>query len=365
MKILYVATIGGFMPFFKDLVKKLIDEGHTVDFAANQSSAKVPEYYREWGCNVYDISCSRSPFSFGNIKAIKQIRNLARRYDVVHCHTPIAGIATRIACRRLRKKQNLKVIYTAHGFHFYKGAPKKNWILYYPFEKICSRWTDLLITINKEDFELAKKKMHAKEIEYVAGVGIDTKKFDRTNKHTLNKADLGMPTDAFVVLSVGELNRNKNHQIVVKALSKINNSRYFYVIAGKGDQHDDLIQLAQTMHVNLKLLGFRKDVDELYAMSDCYVLPSLREGLNVSIMEAMSSGLPVVCSNIRGNVDLVDTHGGFLCNPHSIDDFADAIKSVKKEMGEYNVKKIEAYDSSVINKRMVEIYENITHLKFK
>ena len=161
MKILYITTVGGTMNFFNSLIKELINDGYTIDIATNEVASKVPDCYKEWGCKIYHISTSRSPFSFGNIKAIKQIKKIAKDYDLVHCHTPLAGMATRLACRKLRKKQGLKVIYTAHGFHFYKGAPKKNWMIYYPIEKMCSRWTDVLITINKEDYELAKRKMKA------------------------------------------------------------------------------------------------------------------------------------------------------------------------------------------------------------
>ena len=130
MKILYVTTVGITMTFFKNIVKKLLDDGHIVDIATNESEEyQVPECYKEWGCKIYQISTSRSPFSMGNFKAIKQIRNIAKDYDIVHCHTPLAGMAARQGCKKLRKTQGLKVIYTAHGFHFYKGAPKKNWMI--------------------------------------------------------------------------------------------------------------------------------------------------------------------------------------------------------------------------------------------
>lgn len=159
------------MGFFKNFIKELLEDGHTVDIATNETTSKVPDCYREWGCQIYQISCTRSPFNKGNIDAIRQIRKIAAdgSYGIVHCHTPIAAMCTRLACRKLRKS-GLKVFYTAHGFHFYKGAPLKNWLVYYPIEWLCAHWTDVLITINKEDFELAKKKMKAKRVEYVPGV---------------------------------------------------------------------------------------------------------------------------------------------------------------------------------------------------
>ena len=163
MKILYVTTIGSTMNFFKSFIGELISEGHTVDIACNNSKSPVPEIYSDWGCNIYPISCTRSPMNKGTVKAISELKKIVaeNKYDIVHCHTPIAAMCTRLACKDLRKN-GVRVIYTAHGFHFYNGAPKKNWLMYYPVEKICAKYTDTLITINKEDYEFAKKKMKAK-----------------------------------------------------------------------------------------------------------------------------------------------------------------------------------------------------------
>ena len=161
------------MRFFIQLVKELVEEGHTVDIAANTSISNVPNEYIELGCNVFPISCTRSPLERGTVTAIKQLKQVVSvgNYDIVHCHTPIAAMCTRLACRKVRK-QGTRVFYTAHGFHFYKGAPLKNWLLYYPVEKLCAYWTDVLITINQEDYVLAQGKLAAKRIEYIPGVGI-------------------------------------------------------------------------------------------------------------------------------------------------------------------------------------------------
>lgn len=188
MRFLYVTTIGSTMSFFISLIEELIKQGHNVDIAANEAIKAVPKRYEEIGCRLYHISCSRSPADIHNIQAVREISNLIKKnkYDIVHCHTPIAGAIAYIACRKFRK-DGLRVIYTAHGFHFYNGAPLKNWLLYYPIEKFCSRYTDVLITINHEDYERAKKKMKAKRVEYVPGVGIDVDKFAdaRIGKHCI------------------------------------------------------------------------------------------------------------------------------------------------------------------------------------
>ncbi|MBQ9416038.1 MAG: glycosyltransferase [Clostridia bacterium] len=240
-------------------------------------------------------------------KAIRQLKAIAKRthFDLVHCHSPIGALVSRWVFRKYRHK-GTRVIYTAHGFHFCKGSPIKNWILYYPIEKICSKWTDELITINQEDYELAKRKMKAGRVEYVPGVGIDTETFaNATVDKDKKREELGIPKDAKVLLSVGELNDNKNHQLVIKAIAQLGDANIHYVIAGQGCKEQYLRELALKLNVNLHLLGFREDVKELYKMADVFVFPSKREGLPVALMEAIASECVPVASRIRGNVDLV------------------------------------------------------------
>ena len=362
MKILYVTTIGATMGFFRQLIKELVEEGHTVDIAANTSISNVQNEYMELGCKVFPISCTRSPFEKGTLTAIKQLKQIVSEgnYDLVHCHTPIAAMCTRLACRKVRKN-GIRVIYTAHGFHFYKGAPFKNWLLYYPVEKICAHFTDVLITINKEDYALAQKKMKAKKVEYVPGVGIDVSKFaDAVVDRDAKRDEIGVPRDAFVLLSVGELNGNKNHETVIKALAEINNPEIHYVIAGRGRKKDYLENLAEEKGVKLHLLGFRRDIPELDKVADVFVFPSYREGLSVSVMEAMASGLPIVCSRIRGNTDLVNENGGFLFDPMSIVECREAIEKIRlsnvASMGKYNYSVANEYEVRAINTHMKEIY---------
>lgn len=355
------------MGFFNSFIKELIDEGHTVDIATNDIESKVPECYYKWNCNVYSIDCTRSPFHKGNITAIKQIKKIVQngQYDIVHCHTPIAAACTRIACKNLRKT-GVKVIYTAHGFHFYKGAPLLNWIVYYPIEKICSHFTDVLITINKEDYEFAKKRMNAKNIEYVPGVGIDVEKFANVEvDRAAKRAELGIPEQVILLLSVGELNKNKNHQIVIRALAEMNDINVHYAIAGRGTEKDNLLKLAQSLGVSeqVHLLGQRSDVAELYKISDIYVHPSLREGLPVALMEAMASGLPCIVSFIRGNVDLINDNGGKLFDPYEVDTLICELNNLLvadiKKMGFQNQKKIQKFSFEKINKFILKIYKEV------
>lgn len=345
------------MSFFKQIIKDLIDNGNVVDIATNESTSKVPDCYREWGCLIYNISTSRSLFKIGNLKAIKEIKTIAKNYDIVHCHTPIAGAATRMACKSLRKKNNLKVVYTAHGFHFYHGSPKKNWLLYYPVERVCSRWTDVLITINNEDYNLAKAKMKASMIEYIPGVGVNIERFksivvDRAKK----RRELGISENARLLLSVGELNRNKNHQLIIKAIAELHDNNVHYMIAGVGGQADSLTNLAKSLNVNLHLLGYRKDVAELYKIADLYIHPSLREGLPVAVIEAIASGCIAIGSRIRGNSDLIPPE--FLFDKKSV---SEVVNMLNRPLNHYNCQLLPKTDVSNVCNQMIDIYEKLSN----
>lgn len=356
------------MGFFKHLIKELVDAGHTVDIACNDSVSKVNKWYYDLNCKVYSIRTARNPLDKGNLVAIKQIRNIVteNKYDIVHCHTPVAAMCTRIACRKLRM-DGIKVYYTAHGFHFYKGAPIKHWLMYYPVEKMCSYWTDLLITINKEDYQIAEKKLKAKRVEYVPGVGIDISRFrDAVVDRNEKRRDLGVPEEAFLVASVGELNKNKNHEIIIRALASINDKNIYYCIAGKGPSRDYLLTLAEELGVgeNVKLLGHRKDIPEIYKSADACALPSYREGLPLAAIEGMASGLPLIVSDNRGAKSLVrDGVNAIICpiGANCIP-YAEAIiklrdsEALRKSMGEFNKKESSKYEVKDINMQMKKIY---------
>ena len=368
MKILYVTTIGTTMGFFTKLIEELVVSGNSVDIATNDSIKKVPDFYKELGCRVFSLSCSRSPFDKGNLMAIRQIRELVREeeYDVVHCHTPIAAMCTRLACKGFRKR-GLKVFYTAHGFHFYKGAPKLNWILYYPVEKLCSRFTDKLITINKEDYELAKNKFKVRDVYYVPGVGIDLSRFENIQvDRAAKRREIGVPENAFLLFSAGELNENKNHQIIVRALAKLNNPNLHYAIAGVGEKKDYLIELAKELGVaeQLHLLGYRKDIPELNCSADVFCFPSIREGLGLASIEAMACGLPIITSNVHGINDYSQNGiTGYKCSPTDVDGFAKAICDLTKNLAltenvrAYNKEYAKKYEVSAIVEMMRGVYE--------
>lgn len=347
----------------------LLSEGHSVEIACSCAAKPVNPLYLELGCKVHDIPFSRSPFSKDNLKAYKMLKQLVEteHYDIVHTHTPNASMIARLACRKVRK-QGTRVFYTAHGFHFFKGAPIKNWLMYYPIEKFCARFTDVLITINKEDYALAQKKMPAQRVCYVPGVGIDLSKIQNIecDRNEIRKS-MEVPEDCVLLLSVGELNVNKNHQVIIRALARMSNKNVHYAIAGLGDQKENLLKLAKELGVEnqFHLLGFRTDAFKLYKASDIFVFPSFREGLSVSMMEAMASGLSIVCSKIRGNEDLVvDGDGGSLCLPYSEEEFAKSISTLvcdsklRYSMGEFNKRKCIEFSYNAVIPCIRTIYNN-------
>lgn len=375
-KALIISSVFGFLGSFeKNNINILNDLGYNVTCATNMS--KELKNFGDVGqlddCNISKIQVDfpRSPFSKNIIVSYRQLKKIFREneFNLVHCHTPVASILTRIVAKNHRKSRT-KVVYTAHGFHFFKGASKLSWVLYYPVEKFCARFTDVLVTINKEDYSLAKKKMKAKKIIYVPGVGVDTFKFSSLIIDSKEKREkLNVPKNSIVVLSVGELNKNKNHQIIIKALSKCNNKNIHYIIAGMGELNEYLAHMIDDLGISdrVHLIGYRNDLKEIYKSVDIFILPSIREGLSISLMEAMSAGLPCVVSKIRGNEDLIqNNNGGYLVNYDDIDKFAyymdklSGNKELCSKFGEYNKHYIQKFDVANVREIMKEIYTDIT-----
>lgn len=360
-KVLLIATIEDFFNFEKNNISILQDLGYEVHLAMNSNASKRP-----LGISAiikHQVDFARSPFSKTNLKAYKELCQIVEneRFELIHCHTPVGGVMGRI----IGHKYHIKTIYTAHGFHFFKGAPTKNWLLFYPIEKFLSRWTDILITINKEDYTRAKDRFHAKHTEYIPGVGIDTASFQNVNVDKKTKREeLGIDTEDFVFISIGELSVRKNHQVVIRALAKMKNEKIKYLIVGSGDLENKLRMMVRELGLENKLIfaGYRKDVRELLHISDAFVFPSLQEGLPVALMEAMAVGLPVVCSEIRGNTDLIENgRGGYMYSCHDVNGFAEGMKkiyrcSANSEMRDINKKAIDKFKQSLVKEKMREIY---------
>lgn len=379
-KALMMASVASMIDLFNmDNIETLKLLGYEVDVACNfengsiTSQERVSEFKEELtkdNCINYHLPVPRSILAvidiFKSYKMMKQLCN-DNNYDIVHCHSPIGGIIARLSCRKARQ-YGTKVIYTAHGFHFFKGAPKRNWLIYYVAEKITAPFTDLLITINQEDYKNAQK-LKIKKTEYVPGIGIDVEKIKdiRVNK-TAKRAEFNFTSDDFILFSAGQLSKRKNHEVLIKALAKIENRKVKLLICGLGELENDLKRLVDELGLNGRVIlaGYRSDIKELLHVVDLFVFPSFQEGLPVALMEAMACGLPVVCSNIRGNTDLID-HGinGFLTDPKSVRGFSKYIekirsdKYIKIKMGENNLKKSRNYDKKKIKEKMYTAYKNI------
>ena len=376
-KVLMLASVASMIDQFNMPNIKLLQEmGATVDVACNfekgstSSKERIDKFKIELQnirIGYFQIDFTRNVFIlWQNVKVYYQLDRLIKQnqYDLIHCHSPIGGVLGRLIAR----KHNIRIIYTAHGFHFFKGAPLINWLVYYPIEKWLAKYTDVLITINKEDFERAKN-FRAKRVEYVPGVGVDVDKFAN---HIVDRDqirnEIGVPADSFMLLSVGELNKNKNHIVIIKALSKINNANIHYVIVGTGQLEKKLKNIAVKLGIGeqVHLLGYRSDVMDLYKAADLFCFPSKREGLPVSLIESMASGLPCICSNIRGNSDLI-TDSNYLCNDIA-ENYIDTINmlhgnvNLRKEIGACNQRLVQKYNLASVINRMKEIYVEVCNL---
>lgn len=370
-KVLFVATVvkTHIMEFHIPYLKMFKEMGWETAVVARNDYENPADCVIPYCDTYYNVPFERNPLKPGNLKAYKELKHIIDEgeYDIIHCHTPVGAMLTRLAAKQARKK-GTKVFYTAHGFHFYKGAPAINWILYYPVEKWLSRYTDVLITINKEDFERAKT-FKAGKVCYVPGVGIDLKKFNvgYVNKEQKRK-EIGVSADDFVLLSVGELIPRKNHEVVIRALSvlkqlgKLNHIEY--VICGRGSYEADLRKLAEGLDVadHVHFLGYRNDISEICNCADLFVFMSHQEGLPVALMEAMACGLPAVCSNIRGNTDLIeDGVTGLLAN-NTPEEVAESISEMKSDTALRNrvasaaLQKIKQFDLSSVEDEMSKIY---------
>ncbi len=371
-RVLFVATVvkTHIMHFHLPYLKQFQDMGWETAVAA-RNDYEAPGDCRIPYCDTYyDVPFERIPWKKQNHAAYRMMKQIIQEgnFDLIHCHTPVGSVLARMAARQARKT-GTKVIYTAHGFHFYKGAPLLNWLLFFPAEWLMSACTDLLITINREDYARAKKCMMAKKIVYVPGVGVDTSRFhpDAAVRQEKRK-ELGFREEDFLLLTVAELTPNKNHITIVRALSLLKREpafqRMHYLIVGRGESRayleEETRELGLEDHVHF--LGYRTDAADLYRCSDLFLFMPYREGLSVALMEAMGSALPILCTKIRGNEDLMEdgVSGAFAKNdPQEVaksilELYADPEK--RKAYGEAAARRVRGFDSETVHKIMQDLY---------
>ena len=361
-KVLFTATVDQHIKLFHiPYLKYFKENGYEVHVATN-GDEEIPF------CDIkHKVSFERTPIKINNIKAIKQLKKIIDRenFEIIHCHTPMGGVVTRIAATKARKN-GTRVIYTAHGFHFYKGAPTLNWLIYYPIEKILSKYTDTIITINKEDYELAKKKFARRchDIEYIPGIGIDISKFDikLTNQEKIRlKQSLGLKKTDYILTCVARLDKNKNQGFLINMMDKLtkDNNNIHLLLVGPDELDGYYHKMAEAKKIQkyVHFLGRREDIPDILAITNIVVSASFREGLPVNVLEAFAAKKPVVALNCRGMSDLI-THGenGFIIN-NSINDFVDAINIIYKNSNNYKfVFNIDNYSINNIIELLKKIY---------
>lgn len=374
-RVLILASVASMIgQFNRDNISLLQEMGYKVDVACNfkngstfseESAKQLKKELIEQGVRCFHVDFSRSPVQIGkHVQCYRTVKRLMieNQYLFCHCHSPIGGAIARIAGHATKTK----IIYTAHGFHFFKGASVLNWAIYYPIELLLSYWTNCLITINKEDYYRAKYKFHAKKTVYIPGVGIDSNRFQNLGiSREQKRQELGLSKENIFILSVGELNKNKNHEVVVWALAGLKGQNIVYMIAGEGNQKEHLKTLAEKNGVSLRLLGFREDICSLLEASDVFAFPSKREGLSVSVMEAMFMKKPVIASKIRGNIDLIkDGENGLLVHPNTVEAWEQGMHKMINTIGTYHLgekKRLEPLEKNSIHEKMICIYKKVNN----
>lgn len=397
-KALMCATVASMIGQFNMAnIQILLNLGYEVHVACNfldrsvWTEERVEEFRKQLddlGVKYFQIEFARSPKYVGKLaESYKEIKELLfhEKYTLVHVHTPVAAAEVRLAAkdyndaieRRVKEGKKapgrLRVIYTAHGFHFYDGAPKKNWILFYPVEKELSRITDVLITINNEDYNRAKNHFFAKKTVKIPGVGVDTAKFETCHvDKTAKREEFGIPHDGFVLLSVGELSDRKNQRVVIEAMKKLKEAspadyeHIYYLAVGQGELKDEYENLIDSygLEAHVKLLGFRSDIGELCETVDCFVHPSVREGLGIAPLEAMATGLPLISSYVNGIRDYTEDEKSGVCitDPTSVDAMEAAIEKMyqnpgfRESCGAWNYDEAKKFDINRTDEIMTEIY---------
>ena len=351
-RILVTSTDLMMVQFLLPHIMNLSEKGYEVEIACSVVGGRIDEIREKlngYVRKIHTVRLVRSPVNPINFKGYGDVKQIIDNghYDIVWTNEPVMGVTVRLVARKARKN-GTKVMYMVHGFHFYKGAPFLNWMIYYPIEKMMANKADLITTINREDYKRAQT-FNVQRVEYIHGIGINTERLTKSENTIHLREELGLSDNDFIVISVGELNKNKNQKVIIEAIAKLNNPQIHYVLCGKGDQLDNLQNLVKEKKLedNVHFLGYRKDVVDIVSQADLFAMPSKREGLPVASLEAMYCGLPLVNSNIRGLEDVTENgKSGFTCNPDDINGFAEGInylindKLLREQMQQRNKKAV-------------------------
>lgn len=396
-KALFVTRVSGFVPQHEmNDVMILQEMGYEIHYATNYHTVVYGKDNRRLdgtGIIRHQIDFSRSPLSNGIKKTMEQLRTLLleEHFDLIHCHMPISAALARVVAQQVRKKtgREVPVLYTAHGFHFSKDAPLKNW-LYYPIEYHLSRYTDRLILLNQEDYKRALRFPIRGTVEKINGVGLRLERFIPFQKREWGiysappmeeieniREKYGIPFDHYILVTVGELTANKNHRIIIDALKELKDLKISCLICGEGPMLSALQEQIKRSGLESRVIlaGYVTQVPQILQQCDCFVFPSYREGLPVALMEAMAVGLPVVTSDVRGIADLLEHHkGGYMVHGFVAKDYAKRIRRMfeekpgstsvprvvrRRQMGQWNMERIKDFSLDVVDAQMRAIYQSV------
>lgn len=349
----------------------LSENGYDVEIACSDVGGRMDEIRLKLDAyvkKIHVVRLVRSPINPVNLKGYQDMKKVIQdgNYDIIWTNEPVMGVATRLAAQKARKR-GTKVLYMVHGFHFYDGAPKLNWLIYYPIEKLMSQYTDVIATINKEDFGRAKR-MHAHSVKYIHGIGVNTDRLQECDEQKDIRTELGIPGEAFLVVSVGELNENKNQKVIIQALGVLKDREIHYILCGKGNMLRQLESITKQSGIEkyVHFLGYRKDVVDICSQADVFAFPTYREGLGLAALEAMYCGLPLVTSNSRGPIDFMkEGITGFVCFPDDVNGFANAIfklrqdGSLRKQIGLQNKEIVKPFCFEYVKKEVLELMDHI------
>lgn len=369
-KLLITSTELMMIQFLVPHVKYLAEQGWHVEIACSDVGGRMEDVRNALegvAKKIHILRLERSPVNPRNFLGYQDLRRLLKdnHYDVIWTNEPVMGVVTRLAANKYRS-QGTRVLYMCHGFHFFNGASKANWAIYYPIERVIAHFCDAIVTMNQEDHGRAQH-FGTKAVYQIPGVGVDTSRFSAsgTPEQRLEKRrELGIPEDAYMVLTVGELTKRKNQKVLLDALARQNDPNVHYVLCGKGDQRDALQQQTRELGIadRVHFLGYRMDVPEIYRAADCFAFSSIHEGLPFALMEAMQTGLPIVASRIRGNVDLIDDGiGGILCDVHDSEQYREGLEKIRfmdaAAMAKHNREKLRTFDLRNTRVRIEEIIQ--------
>jgi len=355
-RVLFISNHAGFSKFNAPYMKWFREQGWTVDNIS--PGIEIADYLD----NQYDIAITRTPVSLKNILAYRAVKRIIQEnnYTIIHCHTPVGGVLGRLCSIKVRK-DGVSVIYTSHGFHFYKGSSLLSWIIYYNIEKILARYTDCIVTINEEDFSLAKKRFYTNSVFKINGVGVNLQRFkspENNEKKMELRKNYGFKDSDFILIYVAQFVPRKNHGFLIAQmpllLQKISNLKILFVGSGYLMEKCKSLVKKQALDDQVLFLGYRTDVENLYPLSDILISVSNQEGFGLNLPEGMACGLPIVCSKIRGHADIVKPSvNGFLFQLDNADEMNDRIyqlytdKSLRETISKQNI--IDAERFSVTN----------------